>query len=109
MPFPLFAPRRPQPADGPAASGGPGAPGRDGSVPQAAPARRTFHGYAREAAALVLLASALYAALALASFQGDPLRPEVTGSELVGPVGALCARAGVETVGIVAWFFPIEL
>jgi S-DNA-T family DNA segregation ATPase FtsK/SpoIIIE len=109
MPFPLFAPRRPQPAGGPVASGGPGAPGRDDSAERPLAPRRTFHGYAREAAALVLLASALYAALALTSFQGDPLRPEVTGSDWVGPVGALCAGAGVETIGLVAWLFPVEL
>src|SRR3954467_15767342 len=105
MSFPLFAPRR-VPAAGVAAAAG--VAGQPGSPPQV-PARRLFHGYAREAAALVLLASALYAALALTSFQGDPLRPEVTGSDWVGPVGALCAGAGVETIGLVAWLFPVEL
>jgi S-DNA-T family DNA segregation ATPase FtsK/SpoIIIE len=72
-------------------------------------APRPAHGYAREAAALVLLASALFTALALASFRGDPMRPEVTGPDWVGPVGALAARAGVETIGIASWLFPIEL
>src|SRR5262245_32856167 len=103
MAFPLFAPRRLQPASG-ASRGVPeaisgaeatsnasrGAPeaASDASrgVPQTAsgPAPRVVHSYAREAAALVLLASALYTTLALASFQADPLRPEVTGGDWVG-------------------------
>ena len=70
---------------------------------------RLARGYAREAAALVLLATALFTALALASFRGDPLRPELTGPDWVGPAGAMVARAGVEAVGLVAWFFPLEL
>ena len=60
-------------------------------------------------AALVLLASALYSTLALASFQGDPLRPEVTGGARVGPVGAIYAQFAVETIGRAAWLFPVEL
>jgi S-DNA-T family DNA segregation ATPase FtsK/SpoIIIE len=75
--------------------------------PSAVP--RATHGYAREAAALVLLATALFAALALASFRGDPLRPETAGPDWVGPAGAVVARAGVDAVGLAAWFFPIEL
>src|SRR5882672_9702888 len=96
MAFPLFAPRRPQPASGPAEAGSGPTPGR------------VVHSYAREAAALLLLASALYSALALASFQGDPLRPEITGGDWVGPVGATVAGFAVETVGLVAWLVPIE-
>src|SRR5262245_12053470 len=103
MPFPLFAPRRAQPAGGPSEVSAPAA------APRPAPAPRRAHTYAREAAALVLLASALFAALALASFRADPGRPEVTGPDWVGPVGALVARAGVETIGLAAWFLPIEL
>src|SRR3954464_10931880 len=106
MAFPLFAPRRAQTAGGLAVGAAKTAEVAAGKL---APPRRASHGYAREAAALVLLASALYAALALTSFQGDPLRPEVTGSDWVGPVGALCAGAGVETIGLVAWLFPVEL
>ncbi|HVY44992.1 MAG TPA: DNA translocase FtsK [Minicystis sp.] len=75
---------------------------------QAAPKARA-HGYAREAAALVLFAAALYAALALASFKADPMRPEVAGADWVGPVGAFCARAAVQAVGLVAWLVPVEL
>ncbi len=65
--------------------------------------------YAREAAALLLLASALYAVLALASYRGDPLRPEVVGANWVGPVGVAFAAAAVRLVGVVAWLVPLEL
>ena len=71
--------------------------------------RKRVHAYAREAAALLLFAAALYAALALASFRGDPMRPEIVGADWVGPVGAFSARALVEAIGLVAWFVPIEL
>jgi S-DNA-T family DNA segregation ATPase FtsK/SpoIIIE len=67
------------------------------------------HGYAREAAALVLLASALYMALALTSFRGDPARPEIVGDDWVGPAGAFVARAAVEAIGLAAWLLPVEL
>src|SRR5438132_1039988 len=73
MAFPLFASRRAQTAGGPseaAIAAEPGDPG--GSPPPRASAGRRVHAYAREAAALVLLASALYAVLALASFRGAP-------------------------------------
>jgi S-DNA-T family DNA segregation ATPase FtsK/SpoIIIE len=75
----------------------------------AATTRKSSHGYAREAAALVLLASALYMALALTSFRGDPGRPEIVGDDWVGPAGAFLARAAVEAIGLAAWFLPIEL
>ena len=71
--------------------------------------RKASHGYAREAAALVLLTSALYMALALTSFRGDPLRPEIAGDDWVGPAGAFLARSVVEAIGLAAWFLPIEL
>jgi S-DNA-T family DNA segregation ATPase FtsK/SpoIIIE len=58
---------------------------------------------------MVLLASALFSALALATFRGDPMRPELAGADWVGPVGALLARAGVEAIGLAAWMVPIEL
>jgi S-DNA-T family DNA segregation ATPase FtsK/SpoIIIE len=67
------------------------------------------HGYAREAAALVLIATALFTALALLSFRGDPMRAEVSGGDWVGPAGAVAARAAIEAVGISACFVPIEL
>src|SRR5882724_2643665 len=109
MAFPLFAPRRPQPASGASlgeaevVSGPPEAASASlggaraasaslgGARAASAAAPRVVHSYAREAAALVLLASALYTTLALASFQGDPLRAEVTGGDWVGPVGAAYA------------------
>src|SRR6185312_372537 len=112
MPVPLFAPRRAQVAIGPGDM--PALPvaerkGAPGAIASTSPRPRLAHGYAREAAALVLLATALFVALALASFRGDPLRPEVTGPDWVGPAGSFVARAGVDVVGLAAWFFPIEL
>ncbi|HEY4120615.1 MAG TPA: DNA translocase FtsK 4TM domain-containing protein [Byssovorax sp.] len=71
--------------------------------------RSRAHGYAREAASLVLFAASLYAGLALASFRADPMRPEIVGADWVGPVGEACARAAVEGIGVAAWFVPIEL
>ncbi len=107
MAFPLFAPRRAQTAGGPA----PGASATAGALPSkgGAATRKASHGYAREAAALVLLASALYMALALTSFRGDPSRPEIVGDDWVGPAGAFLARTAVEAIGLAAWFLPIEL
>jgi len=106
MPVPLFAPRRVQPAGGPGDGRVLAPPAQARTVPSQP---RLAHGYAREAAALVLLATALFSALALASFGGDPLRPEVTGADWVGPVGAMVARGGVEAIGLAAWLFPVEL
>ncbi len=63
----------------------------------------------REAAALLLLASALYTSLALASFRGDPLRIEVVGDDWVGPVGALIGGALVQAMGMCAWLVPVDL
>ncbi len=65
-------------------------------------------------AALVLWTLALFAALALASYQGDPATggpaaPTPPGPDWVGPVGALCARGLVSLVGVVAWGLPLEL
>src|SRR3954471_24940924 len=101
MGLPLFAPRRAQTAGGPAAVPVADAPSKT--------ARAVAHGYAREAAALVLLASALYLALALSSFRGDPARPEMAGDDWVGPAGAFVAHAAVEAIGLAAWLLPIEL
>ncbi|WP_437277636.1 DNA translocase FtsK 4TM domain-containing protein [Sorangium sp. So ce375] len=111
MHVPLFAPRRAQPAAGlgePLRSGARGA-ARTSPAGIAAPAAPPGHGYARDAAALVLLVSALYSALALASFRGDPLRPEVSGDDWVGPVGAALAGTSIEAIGVIAWFVPLEL
>ncbi|WP_437763646.1 DNA translocase FtsK 4TM domain-containing protein [Sorangium sp. So ce281] len=111
MHVPLFAPRRAQPAAGlgePLRSGARGA-ARTSPAGIAGPAVPPGHSYARDAAALVLLVSALYSALALASFRGDPLRPEVSGDDWVGPVGAALAGTSIEAIGVVAWFVPLEL
>ncbi len=67
------------------------------------------HGFAREASAVLLMASGLYVVLALASFRSDPMRPEIVGPNWVGPVGELFSHATVSTIGIVVWFIPIEL
>src|SRR5687767_6752172 len=53
---------------------------------------RAGRGYTREAGALVLIATGLYCALALASYRADPMRPEVHGDDWVGPVGAVLAH-----------------
>ncbi len=57
---------------------------------------------------------ALFFALALASYQGDPsgavlAAPTVAGPDWVGPVGAFGARALVSLVGLVGWGLPLEL
>jgi S-DNA-T family DNA segregation ATPase FtsK/SpoIIIE len=100
MPLSLFVPRR-----------APAVPIANARPAKAALASDTkpSHGYAKEAAALVLLATALYVVLALLSFRGDPMRPEIVGPDWVGPVGALAARGVVGTVGLVAWLVPVEL
>ena len=87
---------------------------RDGSRGERArlsPEKRqsTARTVARETAALLLMASGLYAALALASFQADPLRPELVGANWVGPVGAVFAGFGARLVGLGAWLLPLEL
>jgi S-DNA-T family DNA segregation ATPase FtsK/SpoIIIE len=69
-------------------------------------------GRTREVAALVLWTLALFFALALASYQGDPSGAVVVtpaGPDWVGPVGALGARALVSLVGLVGWGLPLEL
>ncbi|HEU4407656.1 MAG TPA: DNA translocase FtsK 4TM domain-containing protein [Polyangiaceae bacterium] len=93
MPTPLFLPRR-----GPDASG-------------AAPPRALTgaSGRGREAAALLLAATAAFAALALASFEANPARPEAHGPDWVGPVGASLASALAGTLGVVAWAVVLEL
>ncbi len=98
-------------------SGGPTGPiadkARDRAVDEGprvdARVSRSARTYAREAAALMFIASGLYLALALASYEASPLRPEVSGPDWVGPVGAVLANALVHAVGIVAWLAPLEL
>jgi S-DNA-T family DNA segregation ATPase FtsK/SpoIIIE len=72
----------------------------------------------REVAALLLWTLAVFFALALASFAGDPAAantvpvegapPPLTGDNWVGPVGAVVARAFVSLVGMMSWVVPIE-
>lgn len=104
MAFPLFSPRRDKGGAGAAASPAPPVAAPDSERP-----RRTAHTYACEAGALLLIASALYFALALGSFQGDPMRSEVSGDDWVGPVGAIVAGTLVTAIGICAWLVPAEL
>ena len=56
-----------------------------------------------------MIASGIYTALAMGSFRADPLRPEVVGSNWVGPVGEALAGTLVAVIGIVAWLVPLEL
>jgi S-DNA-T family DNA segregation ATPase FtsK/SpoIIIE len=71
------------------------------------------YGRTREVAALVLWTLALFFALALASYQGDPSgsagAATPAGPDWVGPVGALGARGLVSLVGLVSWALPLEL
>ncbi len=70
----------------------------------------------REVAALLLWTFAVFLALALASYAGDPQSvvtaegqpPPLTGENWVGPVGASLARAFVLLVGVTAWIVPFE-
>jgi S-DNA-T family DNA segregation ATPase FtsK/SpoIIIE len=110
MAVPLFAPRRVPAASAPeepAAS--PTKKQRENTATAAPTSVRPMHTYAREAAALLLLASALYTVLALASFEADPMRPEVMGPNWVGPVGEAFSSFFSGAFGIAAWTIPIEL
>ncbi len=70
---------------------------------------RMAHSFARESAAVVFLAAALYMALALLSFQADPADADVHGADWVGPVGASFSEILVTAVGIASWIVPLEL
>jgi DNA segregation ATPase FtsK/SpoIIIE, S-DNA-T family len=93
MPKPLFLPRR--------------APEAPGTTPPRTFAHAAVRG--REAAALLLGASSLFVALAIASFEANPANPDVHGANWVGPVGASVAGALVGAVGVVAWTLVLEL
>jgi S-DNA-T family DNA segregation ATPase FtsK/SpoIIIE len=72
------------------------------------------YGRAREVAALLAWTIALFLALALASYRGDPagampLTPMPSGANWVGPVGAFVARGLVSLIGVVSWALPVEL
>jgi DNA segregation ATPase FtsK/SpoIIIE, S-DNA-T family len=72
------------------------------------------YGRRHEVAALVLWTMALFLALALASYQGDPFgsapaTPTPVGPAWVGPVGDSIARGLATLLGVVAWTLPLEL
>jgi S-DNA-T family DNA segregation ATPase FtsK/SpoIIIE len=72
------------------------------------------YGRAREVAALLAWTVAVFLALALATYRGDPvgampLAPALAGANWVGPVGAFVARALVSLIGVVSWAVPLEL
>jgi DNA segregation ATPase FtsK/SpoIIIE, S-DNA-T family len=69
----------------------------------------------REVAALLLWTLAVFFALALASFAGEPAPAQgqldtatITGENWVGPVGAVVARSAVSLVGVMSWVVPFE-
>ena len=69
----------------------------------------------REVAALLLWTLAVFFALALASYVGEPTpatgqveATPLTGENWVGPVGAVIARAAVSLVGVMSWVVPFE-
>ena len=73
-------------------------------------------GRGREVAALLLWTCAVFLALALASYAGDPVHGDEVGAGVtppganwVGPVGELIARGLVTLIGIVSWTVPFEL
>ena len=72
------------------------------------PEKRVFR-RDREAAALLLIASAVFLALALASFSKDPANLDAHGADWVGPAGRSIASLLVSGIGIVACAAPIEL
>jgi S-DNA-T family DNA segregation ATPase FtsK/SpoIIIE len=100
MGLPLFAPRRSAP-ETPANTRLPG-------LSRIVGPNVAAHARGREVAALLLWVGAVFLALALASFGGDPALG-TTGANWVGPVGEACARGLVYLVGVVAWALPLEL
>jgi len=78
-------------------------------APRPSRSMRRARTYAREAGALVLIATGLFLSLALGSYEADPLRPEVQGPDWVGPVGNVVAGALVHAIGAVALLVPLEL
>lgn len=109
----LFAPRRPNTAP-PNLADVPHE-GRNNTrtarSPALAPARGSSSTFVRgrEAASLLLFVSAIFLALAMASFEGNPADLQIEGDNWVGPVGASCARFFLGTIGITAWTVPVEL
>ena len=84
---------------------------RTATAPTAAaspPTERPF-GRLREAAALLLVAGAVFLGLALATTRVVPFDPAASSDSWVGPAGAFVARILVTGFGVVAWCFPLEL
>jgi S-DNA-T family DNA segregation ATPase FtsK/SpoIIIE len=105
MALPVFAPRpAPEAPRVPANTRVPTVLGRGAAA----------YGRRHEVAALILWTVALFLALALASYQGDPAgsipaTPTPISPAWVGPVGEAVARGLVTLVGIVSWALPLEL
>jgi S-DNA-T family DNA segregation ATPase FtsK/SpoIIIE len=109
MPLPLFAPR----SSVDSSREGSRAPANT-RVPTVLGRGASAYGRKHEVAALVLWTVALFLALALASYRGDPagpppLTPTVPSDAWVGPVGDAVARGLVSLIGVVAWALPLEL
>jgi S-DNA-T family DNA segregation ATPase FtsK/SpoIIIE len=64
---------------------------------------------AREAAALLLFATAAFVLVALVSFAASPHDPNLRGGNWAGPVGEAVARFLVVGFGVVAWLAPVEI
>jgi S-DNA-T family DNA segregation ATPase FtsK/SpoIIIE len=105
MAFPLFAPRQPLTAKGEA---GAAPPPPNTRLPSVLGPGAAVYARGREVAALLLWTVAAFAALALASYAGDPTSGAAR-PNWVGPAGELCARGLVSVVGVVAWALPLEL
>ncbi len=69
---------------------------------------RPGSGKVYELAALALIASALFLALALVSFRADPLDPTITGPNFMGVIGEGIARLMVFGFGITALLVPVD-
>ncbi|CAN5846548.1 hypothetical protein BH11MYX4_BH11MYX4_29310 [soil metagenome] len=102
---PVFAPRRSGLLPAPANT----------RLPSVLGAQPQTFARGREVAALLLWTFAVFLALGLASYAGDPAgtltpegQPAIVGENWVGPVGASIARSFVLLVGIAAWVVPIE-
>jgi DNA segregation ATPase FtsK/SpoIIIE-like protein len=73
------------------------------------PSQSRSSGRHREAAALLLVAGAIFVFLALASCRIDRNDPSVSSDSWVGPTGAFIAHFLAQGFGVVAWLFPLEL
>ncbi len=102
---PVFAPRRSGLLPAPANT----------RLPSVLGAQPQTFARGREVAALLLWTFAVFLALGLASYAGDPQgtltadgQLAILGENWVGPVGASMARSFVLLVGVAAWVVPIE-